>query len=537
MYIDAYLNKNKDEIWVSERINEERITNVLPTKYTLYYEDRNGTYETIFGDKVKKFTTEKSSVFYSEKKKLSDRKIFESDINPITRVLEENYLGLESPKLNIGFFDIEVDFDNKHGFSSPDDAFNKITAITTYISSIKKLVTLAIPPNSIEEPSELIKDFDNTFLFKKEEDLLKNWLELIEDVDVLSGWNSTGYDIPYTINRIKKVLGKTYTKKMCLWDLEPKKRTYMKFKKEHHTYDLIGRIHLDYLELFQKHSTQRYHSYKLDFIGEIVVGEKKTEYNGTLDELYNKDFKKFIEYNRQDVELLVKIDEKMKYIDLANKLAHDNSVLITSTMGSVALIEQAVINEAHRRNLVVMDKNVTNKEHIPIAGAYVAEPKIGLHNWIGSVDINSLYPSVIRSLNMGPETIVGQIRSTDTENYIKERLKIYETATESWHDMFNSLEYDYVMNKDDITIILDMEDGESIELKAYELYNYIFNSDSNICISANGTLFRTDIKGVIPGLLEKWYNERLEMKKIKSDYSKIQKGIEIDSELEKMLNE
>ena len=148
--------------------------------------------------------------------------------------------------------------------------------------------------------------------------------------------------------------------------------------------------------MYRKYTYSETHSYRLDAIGEAEIGEKKTVYEGTLDELYKNDFKTFIEYNRQDVALLDKLDKKLKFIDLSNELAHANTVLLQTTMGAVAVTEQAIINEAHGRGLQVPNRVKHDRETATAAGAYVAFPKKGLHKWIGSMDLNSLYPSVIR---------------------------------------------------------------------------------------------------------------------------------------------
>jgi DNA polymerase elongation subunit (family B) len=139
---------------------------------------------------------------------------------------------------------------------------------------------------------------------------LDTFLDLIDDADVLTGWNSEGYDIPYTVNRIAQVLSKNDTRRLCLWDKLPKPREYSKFGDIKNTYDLFGRVHLDYLDLYRKFTYEERQSYSLDSIGEFEVGERKTAYEGTLDQLYKQDFRRFIEYNRQDVLLLVKIDRK-----------------------------------------------------------------------------------------------------------------------------------------------------------------------------------------------------------------------------------
>ena len=147
------------------------------------------------------------------------------------------------------------------------------------------------------------------------------------------------------------------------------------------------------------------HSYSLDAISEYELGDQKVPYTGTLDQLYNNDWEKFIEYSRQDTMLLNKLDEKLKFADLSNELAHQNTVLIQTTMGAVAVTEQAIINEAHEQGFVVPDRR-KHEGNTQAAGAYVAYPKKGLHDWIGALDINSLYPSAIRALNMDPATIV-----------------------------------------------------------------------------------------------------------------------------------
>ena len=203
-----------------------------------------------------------------------------------------------------------------------------------------------------------------------------------------------------------------------MWGKYPNRREFERYKAQE-TYDTVGRLHLDYMQLYRKYTYHEMHSYSLDAIGEYELGERKTEYQGTLDQLYNNDFETFIRYSRQDVDLLVRMDKKLQFIDLANVIAHDNTVLVQTTMGAVAVTDQAILNEAHSRGLICPDKqHDKTQKHYPqtctAAGAYVATPKKGFHQWIGSMDLNSLYPSILRSLNMSTETIVGQIRHTLT---------------------------------------------------------------------------------------------------------------------------
>ena len=344
--------------------------------------------------------------------------------------------------------------------------------------------------------------------------MLDTFLNLIDDADILSGWNSEGYDIPYTVGRITRVLSKDDTRRLCLWGQFPKQREFDRFGATNITFDLIGRVHLDYMQLYRKYTYEERHSYSLDAIGEYELDERKTAYEGTLDQLYNKDFETFLEYNRQDTRLLAKLDKKLRFLDLANTIAHDNTVLLQTTMGAVATTEQAIINEAHSQGLVVPNRKGRDEEgDTQAAGAYVAYPKVGMHKYIGAIDINSLYPSAIRALNMGPETIVGQLRPVMTDRYIKEKIDGGDSFAAAWEGLFGSLEYEAVMRGDPgVEITIDWEaDGTSDVCSAADVWRIIFDSNKPWILSANGTIFTSEHKGIIPGLLERWYAERKQM--------------------------
>jgi len=531
-YVDAIHNRDNDRIFVVERGSDgKRHFNEFPANYVFYYPDNKGKYRSIYGDPVSRFSTRKRQEFEKEKRIHSNKTLFESDVNVVFRCLSENYLKVDAPKLHTCFFDIEVDFDPVKGFSPTTDPFNPVTAISMYLDWQETLVTLVVAPKhmSPETAQEIVAEFSNAILFDNEKDMFDVFFQLIEDADVLTGWNSEGYDIPYMVNRVTRVMSKDDTRKFCLLGQLPKPRTYERFGKEEQTYDLVGRIHLDYLQLYKKYNYESRHSYKLDAIGEMEVGENKTQYEGTLDQLYNKDFNKFIEYNRQDTMLLVKIHNKLKFLELANQLAHENTVLLPTVMGSVAMIEMAIFNEAHERGLVVPDKKrrSVNADEQQAAGAYVATPKKGIHEWVGAVDINSLYPSVIRALNMAGETIVGQVRQTLTENYMKEKgLRLASekkrhkdgddavTGSILWENLFGALEYTAIMNQERGTMLtIDYEDGRSEEYSAAEIWKLIFDSHKPWMLSANGTIFTYEKEGVVPGLLTRWYSDRKDMQR------------------------
>ena len=520
-YVDAFYDRHKDVIRVVERTAGKRILVDHKPEYNFYIPDPRGNHRSIYGEPVQEIRCRNIKEFRKNLAINSTVKKYESDIKPINKTLAKHYLNADTPKLQTAFFDIEVDFDPERGYSSPEDAFMEITSIGVYLQWMDAMICLAVPPKTLswEQAQSIAQKLPEVILFKTEKEMLQTFLQVIDDADILSGWNSEGYDIPYTINRIVQVLGKSETRRLCLWNQYPKERRYESHGSERETYDLIGRVHLDYMQLYRKYNYEERHSYRLDYIGEMEVGEKKVAYEGSLDRLYNHDFEKFLEYNIQDVMLLDKLDKKLQFIDLANTIAHDNTVLLPVTMGAVATTEQAIINEAHRRDFVVPDRDKSEKHNTQAAGAYVAFPKKGYHEWVGSMDLNSLYPSVFRALNMGGETIVGQLRQDYTEKEINEKMNLEKKSfADAWLGKFGSNEYEMVMAKDvDHKMHLDMEDGATVEVTGADVYNLIFNSGQPWNISANGTIFKTDFQGIVPGLLERWYAERKQLQAKKKE--------------------
>jgi DNA polymerase elongation subunit (family B) len=516
-YVDSLYDREKDRIHVVERLHGERVYKDYPANYIFYYDDPRGKFRSIYDTPVSRFSSRNNKEFRKELRIHSGKQIYESDINPVFRCLEENYKGIDAPRLHTAIFDIEVDFDPERGYSPTSDPFNRITAISIYLDWMEQLITLALPPRhmSWETAQELVQEFDNTVLFEREEDMLKMFLDVISDADVITGWNSEGYDIPYTVNRVARVLSKDDTRRFCLWNQLPKQREFERFGATQITYDLIGRVHMDYMQLYRKYTYEERHSYSLDAILEYEGLEGKTKFEGTLDQLYNNNFKKFIEYNRQDVNGIAQMDKKLKFLDLANTLAHENTVLLQTTMGAVAVTEQAIIVEAHERGLVVPNRiGRDSGADTQAAGAYVAYPKKGMHDYVGSIDINSLYPSTIRALNMGPETIVGQLRPVMTDQLIQERMAKGDSFAAAWEGLFATLEYTAVMNQERGTeIVIDWQSGEQTVHSAAEVWQIIFDSNQPWMMSANGTIFTMEREGVIPGLLKRWYAERKDMQK------------------------
>jgi DNA polymerase elongation subunit (family B) len=524
MYVDALFDRDKDLIQIVERNKHgKRVYKDYPAKYVFYYDDPKGKHKSIHGNTVSRIQCRSIKDFRREIKLVGQKRLYESDFNPVFRILEENYLGQDAPKLHTCFFDIEVDFDKERGFSPPEDPFNPVTAISLYLQWTDQLITLAVPPKGMnkEESQKICNKFENCFFFEEEAQLLDTFLTLIDDADILSGWNSEGYDIPYLVNRVKRVLSKDDTRRFCLWGAYPKPRTFERFGAETLTFDTIGRVHMDYMQLYRKYTYHEMHSYSLDAIGEYELDERKVQYTGTLDQLYNNDFEKFIDYSRQDTALLDKLDKKLKFMELSSELAHANTVLLQTTMGAVAVTEQAIINEAHERGLVVPSRKSRDElGNTQAAGAYVAYPKKGLHDWIGSIDINSLYPSAIRALNMGNETIVGQLRPDYTNTHVKDSMAAKKSFADAWEGMFGSIEYELVMSQDiEKEIVLEWENGSHDILTGKEIYKMIFLEGKPWMLSANGTIFNSEVEGVVPGLLARWYRERQDIQKVKAGAS------------------
>ena len=541
-YIDAFFKKGGESevIRVVERINGQRVYKEYAPDYHFYLSDFKGTSKSIYGNPVKKIIPKS----FSEKQKLLKTLSFnttkwESDVDPIFRCLEQEYASGDAPVAHVAFFDIETSFDaDNGGWSDASDAANYITSISVHLQWLDEIICLTVPPPTLtwDEAQEIATEVGNVVLFEKESEMLDAFIEVIQDADILSGWNSAAFDIPYVVNRVKRVLGKHEARRLCLWEQPPKPRVFEFGGKDVSTYDLIGRVHVDYMEIYKKYNYEERHSYSLDSIAGYELDESKVQYEGTLDELYKNDFKMFLEYNIQDTRLLDRLDKKLQFIDLTNSIAHSSCVLIQTTMGAVAVTDQNVLMEAHHRNQVCPDKKhgKEGKEN-RAAGGWVATPRKGLHKWLGSTDMKSLYPSVLRTLNMSPETIVGQIRLDRTNAAIEAweaKGGTKHTFAAWWNDRFHVLEMEDFYN-DDIAnkLTLDMVNGDTFEVTGAELRELIFNGGKPWCISANGTIFRTDVEGVIPSLLTRWYNERKTLQGIMTNYTQIEDNPKIEGVL------
>ncbi len=514
-YIDAIYDKNAEEVivWEREQGSSQRFTKRYSAPYYFYVKDDQGEFTSIYGDKLKKEKFSNRSDFESACKRHYTK--FESDLSPEEKILMEHYYEKDAPILHYSFLDIEVDYQKELGFASPENPYAPINAITFFHQWKKEYVTFAVPPkswNGLDWNKELDKTLPSKVtLYKTEAELLKAMLIEIEDSDVLSGWNSEFFDMPYMVRRTEIVLGNNAARRWCFQGSRPPKfGEAIKFNEKKMTVRIYGRKHLDFLSLFKKFAFGGRSSYSLKSIADDELKDfDKLEYEGSLESLYSDDFNFFLRYNIRDTEILDKLDQKFKYIDIANQLTHSNTSLLDSAMGTVKVVDTGFINYCHRTlKLIIPDRSVKRYDEYyqgssnvkSIEGALVLSPRKGLAEWIGSVDINSLYPSLIRALNLSPEKIIGQFGSKDEERYDD------QSREKHWLGIYE---------KDDNIHTLYFDDGgEPIDATGAQ-WNELLKVKKWV-VSAYGTVFdQSSGQGIIPGILTTWYAERKILQKEK----------------------
>ena len=315
---------------------------------------------------------------------------------------------------------------------------------------------------------------------RDESDLLRRFIDFWcrFHPDVVTGWNIEFFDIPYLINRITKLFGDDEAKKLSPWNkLRPYKT--VKFNRELNSYSIDGVAVLDYIELYRKFTYSQQESYRLDHIAHIEVGEKKVDYSQfeSLHQLYKHDYQKFIEYNIKDVELVEKLEDKMKLLELALTLAYDNKVNYEDVFTQVRMWDAIVYNYLKKKNIVIPQMKRGEKKSA-YEGAYVKDPILGMHQWVASFDLNSLYPHLIMQYNISMETLLEPAKYTDEMKQFIATKKI---------------------NVD--TLLSQQIDTR--ELK-----------DFNVGITPNGQMFSNKEQGVMPEIMDTMYKDRTRYKKL-----------------------
>jgi DNA polymerase elongation subunit (family B) len=473
-----------------------------PTYYKL---DPKGQYKTLDGKQVRKtFICDKNDPLT----------YYEIDIPMETRVLVDAYKDLDdAPKFhNIVFLDIECEIGGALTTEYIKSAPMKITSISIYDMTLKKYYCLILDEKKqlqlTQEENKEIIPCDN------ESDLLSKFILLWNETDptIISGWNSEFFDIPYLYHRICKVLGEDIAKKLSPLGITSVKDYFNKrAQTTESTVTLAGINHLDYMLLHKKFIMKQELSYKLGDIGEKYANLNKIEYEGSLDKLFKEDVNKFIEYNLRDIEILIELDKKLQFIDLTVNICHLCHVPYENIYYSTALNEGAILTYLKRKDIVSPNKPTTynpalKEENEEYAGGYLKDPIPGLYEWVSDLDFTSLYPSIIRNLNMGIETLVGRIQNRDK------------------YDNKWGLG-DLKELKPDINIIIEKVTPDRkvkvSNIKAKELIELI--EKNKLIISANGTLFRRDKSSIVVEILNDWFNKRKQYKDLMKEAYKVKK--------------
>ncbi len=521
-YVGAVNDYNSGKVMVFTRDEEGRHVEWFQPPYYFYTPDEDGEFTSMYGEPCSKFVFDSKEEF-EEAKKLPIKK-YESDISPLDKILIDNFYGLQTPTVFTAFLDIEVDYDSNIGFSRPNNPYAPVNAVTIYKSWSKKYVTIAVPPKNwdgVMPSKELSESLDvhvetEYEIVKTEAELLDSMLTHLEPADILSGWNSDFFDMPYLVKRVEMVLGKRAINRFCFTGCQnPKFKEVERFGTPELTVQISGRNHLDYLQLFKKFTFGGRTSFALASILEDEVDIRKLEFNGTLEQLYNNNFAHFLLYNLRDVEGLVKLDEKFKFISLVNQMAHENTVLFESILGTVKYVETGITGYAHYvMQQVVQDKHIATDGE-KVEGAIVLTPRKGIQEWVGSVDINSLYPNTIRALNISPEMLIGQ----------------FTMGEEDWKG---------ISIGDDKNHIMVMDNGEEYSGNGKEWIE-IFKNNKWSC-SGYGTVFdQSRGPGILPTILGDWYSSRKKLQAEKKKYGKdvgelkSKLGIELDEDTLKQL--
>ena len=439
-----------------------------------YVRDGNGAHESINGERLKKIN------FWKNEDNL---KLYESDVNEMTRFLIDEYG--DSDEVSDGHvimtFDIEVEMNS--GLPDTDKAENTITSVAFHDSATNDYFAYVLSEG--EEINKTIKGA-KVRSFRTEEDMLVAFVNAWEEISptIITGWNIDFFDVTYLYNRLKRVLGTKQANR-----LSPIGKVHWnKYRKR---YLIAGVSALDYIALFKNFTYTEYPNYRLDTIAQLELGRGKIEYDGNLDQLFRDDIEKFIEYNLVDVELVVDLDKKLQFIDLARAICHAGHVFYEDFLFSSKWLEGAILTFLRRSGRVAPNKPQRKQKNEDgsdgegkFVGAYVKQPKPGLYKWVYDLDLTSLYPSIIMSINISPETKIGKVKGYTAESHMKSEMDSYT--------------------------IVDEGGRESKPMPKQNFVNFI--EQQQLSIASNGVLYSQDRVGVIPEILNVWFDKRVEYK-------------------------
>ena len=464
-----------NHILVREYKNGERVNRKVKYSPTLYVPVQKETeWKTLDGKYASpyKFDTIKEAKAFIEQYKQQPHLVFGLDRFAYTYLSDTypNTIDWDSDKILTVTIDIETRADN--GFPEPELANEEMLAITIKNQTTKKIVVWGLGEfhNERDDVTYINCSNENELLAK----FMNFWTQHYPDV--VTGWNTDFFDIPYLINRVTKVLGEDRAKEFSPWGLISSRKVY-NHGREQQVYDITGVANLDYLQLYRKFTYTNQESYALNHIAFVELGQKKNEnpYE-TFQDWYTKDYQSFLEYNIVDVELVDRLEDKMKLLELCLTMAYEAKVNYEDMFGQVKYWDVLIHNYLKNKKIVIPQKSGQSKSD-KFEGAYVKDPQVGQHKWVMSFDLNSLYPHLIMQYNMSPETLV-------TGNYLK--------------------------LADDKTYVNEM-------LREVDL-----DIPEHTTITPNGALYRKDKHGFLPEMMQDIYNDRTvykkKMLKAKQDY-------------------
>ena len=446
---------------------------------TLYVQSKNKTkYKTLDGeyvDPINPGLVKECREFYQKYDSVDGFKIYGND-RYVSQYISDKYpedeIKFDITKIKLVTIDIEVASEN--GFPDTESCSEEILTITIQDYSTKNIITWGKNPFTVKQKNVKYINCSTEY------NILSSFLEWWETdtPDIVTGWNIQFYDIPYICGRLHKVLGEKYLKKISPWGIVNMNEVFITGRKNI-AYDISGVTQLDYLDLYKKFTYKAQESYRLDHIADVELGQKKLDHSefDTFKDFYTKNWQKFVEYNIIDVELVDSLEDKMKLIELAVTMAYDAKVNYGDVFYQVRMWDNIIYNYLKKKNIVIPPKNKSQKNE-KYAGAYVKEPKPGKYDWVVNFDLNSLYPHLIMQYNISPETLLDERHPTVT--------------------------VDKILN-------------QSLSFESYK--------DKAVC--ANGAMFRKDVRGFLPELMEKMYEDRVIFKK---------KMIEAKKEYEKTKN-
>lgn len=454
-------------------------------KYEPYLFTRSNeptAYKDIYGSHVSRRdfnTISEAKEFIKKYENVDGMEIYGLDRWPYV-YMYENYRDCtpDTSKINIVNIDIEVASDD--GFPKPEEAAAPVTAIALR----RRNMTVVLGCGDFES------DDKNVYYVKCKDEihLLRRFLKIFGemDADVLTGWNTEFFDIPYLVNRITKLIDRETACRMSPWGII-KERRVRRMTEEEQTFNIVGVACLDYLNVYKKFQLEPRESYRLDYIAEVELGVKKLDYSeyGNLHTLYKENYQKFIEYNIRDTDLIFMLEEKLGYLEQVFAISYDANVNYGDALASVLIWDVIIHNYLMDNNIVVPMRKQPN-DGGQIVGGFVKEPKVGIHDWVMSFDLNSLYPHLIQQYNISPDTHVDY-------HYIPDDVKRSRMTAD----------VDNFLNK-------------KVSTEVLQKYN--------LTMTPNGEVYRKDFQGFLPKLMAKMYDDRTMYKKkmleAKKEYEK-----------------